>query len=78
MDQYLVSIRAAKNNLVGADTIAVKFGGGGRKGAAGVDRLLETEIDPLWADLPNCTFILRSPSYGRKSYERKYISKQRI
>jgi hypothetical protein len=47
---YLVSIRAAKNNLVGADTIAVKFGGGGRKGAAGIDRLLETEIDTLWAE----------------------------
>jgi hypothetical protein len=47
---YLVSIRAAKNNLVGADTIAVKFGGGGRKGAAGIDRLLETEIDILWAE----------------------------
>ena len=47
---YLVSIRAAKNNLVGADTIAVKFGGGGRKGAAGIDRLLETEIDALWAE----------------------------
>jgi hypothetical protein len=47
---YLVSIRAAKNNLVGADTIAVKFGGGGRKGAAGIDRLLETDIDTLWAE----------------------------
>jgi hypothetical protein len=47
---YLVSIRAAKNNLVGADTIAVKFGGGGRKGAAGIDRLLEIEIDALWAE----------------------------
>jgi hypothetical protein len=47
---YLVSIRAAKNNLVGAGTIALKFGGGGRKGAAGIDRLLETEIDTLWAE----------------------------
>ena len=47
---YLVSIRAAKNNLIGADTIAVKFGGGGRKGAAGIDRLLDTEIDTLWAE----------------------------
>ena len=47
---YLVSIRAAKNNLVGADTIAVKFDGGGRKGAAGIDRLLETDIDTLWAE----------------------------
>jgi hypothetical protein len=47
---YLVSIRAAKSNLVGADTIAVKFGGGGRKGAAGIDRMLETDIDTLWAE----------------------------
>lgn len=47
---YLVSIRAAKNNLTGADTIAVKFGGGGRKGAAGIDRLLSNEVDPLWAE----------------------------
>lgn len=47
---YLVSIRAAKNKLEGADTIAVKFGGGGRKGAAGIDRLLATEIDTLWAE----------------------------
>ncbi|MEY8200998.1 MAG: DHH family phosphoesterase, partial [Colwellia sp.] len=34
---YQVSIRAAKNNPVGADEVAVKFGGGGRKGAAGID-----------------------------------------
>lgn len=47
---YLVSIRAAKSNLTGADTIAVKFGGGGRKGAAGIDRLLSNEVDLLWAE----------------------------
>jgi hypothetical protein len=36
---YQVSIRAPKNNLNGADLIAEKFGGGGRKGAAGIDIL---------------------------------------
>jgi nanoRNase/pAp phosphatase (c-di-AMP/oligoRNAs hydrolase) len=36
---YQVSIRAPKNNLNGADLIAAKFGGGGRKGAAGIDIL---------------------------------------
>jgi single-stranded DNA-specific DHH superfamily exonuclease len=41
---YQVSIRAPKNNLVGADVIAAKFGGGGRKGAAGIDFLRATEI----------------------------------
>ncbi|MFT5308492.1 MAG: hypothetical protein ACI93R_002713 [Flavobacteriales bacterium] len=49
-DAYQVSIRAAKNNPVGADTLAKKFGGGGRERAAGIDRLLETEIDTLWAE----------------------------
>lgn len=47
---YLVSIRAAKTNLTGADTIAVKFGGGGRKGAAGIDDLLAKDVDALWAE----------------------------
>jgi hypothetical protein len=36
---YQVSIRAPKNNLNGADVIAAKFGGGGRKGAAGTNVL---------------------------------------
>ncbi len=44
---YQVSIRAPKNNLVGADEIAMHFGGGGRKGAAGVDIL--TNISDLWS-----------------------------
>ncbi|MEY8214078.1 MAG: DHHA1 domain-containing protein, partial [Colwellia sp.] len=34
---YQVSIRAPKNNPVGADVIANQFGGGGRKAAAGID-----------------------------------------
>ncbi len=36
---YQVSIRAPKNNPVGADVIANKFGGGGRKSAAGIEVL---------------------------------------
>lgn len=42
---YQVSIRAPKNNLTGADVIASKFGGGGRKGAAGIDRIRNTEVN---------------------------------
>jgi hypothetical protein len=44
---YQVSIRAPKNNPVGADEIAAKFGGGGRKGAAGVDVLPLTQVSDL-------------------------------
>jgi hypothetical protein len=44
---YQVSIRAAKNNPVGADTLAKKFGGGGRERAAGVDELANACIDKL-------------------------------
>ncbi len=41
---YQVSIRAPKKNPVGADEVAVKFEGGGRKGAAGIDSLLAGKI----------------------------------
>jgi nanoRNase/pAp phosphatase (c-di-AMP/oligoRNAs hydrolase) len=41
---YQVSIRAAINNLVGADEIAMKFGGGGRKGAAGTTLLHQINL----------------------------------
>jgi single-stranded DNA-specific DHH superfamily exonuclease len=44
---YQVSIRASKKNLVGADEIASKFGGGGRKGAAGIDCLQSYSIPLL-------------------------------
>ena len=47
---YQVSIRAPKNNPTGADSIAVKFGGGGRAKAAGIDRLIKAELEPLWAE----------------------------
>lgn len=48
---YLVSLRAPKNKLTGADIIAAKFGGGGRKGAAGIDVLSNACIDKLTYEL---------------------------
>ena len=48
---YQVSIRAPKNNLTGADDIAASFGGGGRKGAAGIDLLKADEMDVLFDKL---------------------------
>jgi hypothetical protein len=47
---YQVSIRAPKNNPVGADVIAKKFGGGGRKAAAGINVLTANQI-LLFADI---------------------------
>lgn len=44
---YQVSIRAPKNNPVGADVIANQFGGGGRKAAAGVDELNSLSLKSL-------------------------------
>ncbi|MEY8200877.1 MAG: DHHA1 domain-containing protein, partial [Colwellia sp.] len=44
---YQVSIRAPKNDPVGADVIASKFGGGGRNGAAGVDKLMLSDVSYL-------------------------------
>ena len=41
---YLVSLRAPKINPVGMDVIANRFSGGGRKGAAGIDALRESQI----------------------------------
>jgi single-stranded DNA-specific DHH superfamily exonuclease len=48
---YQVSIRAPKNDLKGADIIATKFGGGGRKGAAGIDVLTSAQIAMLIEEL---------------------------
>ena len=45
---YQVSIRATKNNPMGADVIASKFGGGGRKGAAGIDVIDLRQLDVLF------------------------------
>jgi hypothetical protein len=45
---YLVSIRAPQNQLEGADEVASQFDtGGGRKGAAGINALPESEITAL-------------------------------
>ena len=44
---YQVSIRAPKNNPVGADVIANQFGGGGRKGAAGINALAMSGLNEL-------------------------------
>ncbi|MEY8197665.1 MAG: DHH family phosphoesterase, partial [Colwellia sp.] len=46
---YQVSIRAPKINAEGADDVATKFGGGGRKGAAGIDVLLKSDVDSFYS-----------------------------
>jgi hypothetical protein len=38
-ESYLVGVRAPYNNKVGADILCSMFGGGGRKGAAGINNL---------------------------------------
>ena len=48
---YQVSIRAPKNNPTGADLIASQFGGGGRKSAAGINKLNESNIETLFEAL---------------------------
>jgi len=40
---YLVGVRAPYNNKKGADKLCAKFGGGGRKGAAGINNLPNVE-----------------------------------
>jgi hypothetical protein len=40
---YLVGVRAPYNNKSGADLLCSMFGGGGRKGAAGIDNLANKE-----------------------------------
>lgn len=46
---YTVSIRAPRDNPAHADTIALAFGGGGRKAAAGIDTLPASKLDALIA-----------------------------
>jgi hypothetical protein len=47
---YTVSVRAPIANLQGADTLCLKFAtGGGRKGAAGINRLPVSELAPFLA-----------------------------
>lgn len=48
---YMVSLRAPKTRPLGADTLAAQFGGGGRKSAAGVDRIHLTDLEKLWDKL---------------------------
>jgi nanoRNase/pAp phosphatase (c-di-AMP/oligoRNAs hydrolase) len=40
---YLVGVRAPYNNRVGADILCSMFGGGGRRGAAGINNLPKQE-----------------------------------
>jgi hypothetical protein len=47
---YTVSVRAPISNPRGADTLCLRFAtGGGRKGAAGINRLPMTELEPFLA-----------------------------
>jgi hypothetical protein len=49
---YTVSVRAPVSNPQGADTLCLKFAsGGGRKGAAGINRLPAAELDQFLASL---------------------------
>jgi single-stranded DNA-specific DHH superfamily exonuclease len=50
---YQVSIRAPKNNPLGADVIANEFGGGGRKSAAGIDVLNNNLLTDLFSRIHN-------------------------
>jgi nanoRNase/pAp phosphatase (c-di-AMP/oligoRNAs hydrolase) len=48
---YLVSVRAPHSNKNGADTLCFMFGGGGRKGAAGINSLPKEEKKDLLKSL---------------------------
>ena len=47
-DAMQISIRAPKNNPTGADEIATRFGGGGRRNAAGINELLPQQLEEFW------------------------------
>ena len=53
--EFQVSIRAPKLSFSAADEVAKEFGGGGRRGAAGINSLHENQIDRLWEVL-NSTY----------------------
>lgn len=53
--EFQVSVRAPKLSFSAADEVAKEFGGGGRKGAAGINSLHENQIDRLWEVL-NSTY----------------------
>jgi hypothetical protein len=46
---YLVSVRAPRAHPQGADRFCREFGGGGRSGAAGIDRLPAQRLDDFIA-----------------------------
>lgn len=48
---YRVSVRSPVDRPGGAETLCRGFGGGGRAGAAGIDRLAETDLDRFLAAL---------------------------
>jgi hypothetical protein len=50
-DTYTISLRAPRANPLHADEIAVAFGGGGRKAAAGIDALHAEKLDALVASV---------------------------
>ena len=45
---YQVSLRSPKARMQGADEIAVKFAGGGRRAAAGIGGLMSAQLSQLW------------------------------
>ncbi|MEY8215988.1 MAG: DHHA1 domain-containing protein, partial [Colwellia sp.] len=45
---YVASIRVPKNKSMDAAELASNFGGGGRKGAAGIDSIVESRINDLF------------------------------
>jgi len=47
-DAMQISIRAPKNNPTGADEIATRFGGGGRRNAAGINELSPQQLEEFW------------------------------
>jgi hypothetical protein len=56
---YVVSIRAPLASPYGADLLAHEFGGGGRVGAAGIDRLPAADVPRFIAQLAATAWTLR-------------------
>jgi hypothetical protein len=48
---FQISIRAPKNNPTAADSLAMQFGGGGRKSAAGINDIAEKDLSGFWQAL---------------------------
>jgi hypothetical protein len=47
---YVVSVRAPVSRPEGADELCRKFGGGGRRAAAGIDFLQEADVDRFYTE----------------------------